>query len=198
MDKFKEEIAKDISILTPKGKLLFAALTCEKLYSNYVFFKKITSWGRPEILLNGINLMYQSILKLEVLDPKIIKDTAKLIDIETPDTEDFPEVFTSFALDACTSINCGLNYLLTNKNEYIEDIAVCARDTVYMYVSEKYFIDSSGTNDNLNVEKHPLMIKETNRQKLLLIKLASLILDALTIEIIQGLRDNHPIIVLPD
>ncbi len=196
MDKFREEVKKDLIDLTNKGKILFGALTCEKLYPNYVFFYKSTGWGNPDVLIEGLALIYQYLIKDDLFSVKEIEDLITNIDVVTPDTEDFPGIATSFALDSCTSVYSVLSYLIDNNIEYIVDVATYARDTVDMFIQEKYDLKSSDPDIELTIANDSLMIEEKKRQKELLNKLKTLDTTSITDQMIESLRDRRPIIEL--
>jgi uncharacterized protein YjaG (DUF416 family) len=195
MDKFREEARNALESVSFKGKVLFAVLTCEKLYPNYVFFKKMTNWGSPDILLRGIGFAYKYLVENEV-DVKNLKKVILDVDNITPNTEDFPGIFVSFALDACTSVYSCLSFLLDNNIDNIVDIAVYARDTVDMFIQERDNLNSSDPTIEVKIANDHLMIREKTRQIKLITNLRTLNFDTLTDGVIESLRDSDPIIDL--
>jgi uncharacterized protein YjaG (DUF416 family) len=196
MDKFRNEIEQSIKKLTDKGKILFAILTCEKLYPNYVVFSGKQNWGNPEVLKEGISLIYQVIIKDDLFNEHEIKDIINSLNLVTPDTEDFESILVSFALDACTSLFSTLHYMINKDPEYILDVATYARDTVDMYIQEKDDMNSLDPSIDIQIEHDDFMIQEKQRQRDLITRLSNTSLDNITDDLIDSLRDKRPIIDL--
>ncbi|TSJ40643.1 DUF416 family protein [Mucilaginibacter corticis] len=193
MDNYRQQIKNEVQLLSDVKKIAFAALTSEKLYPNYVFFQKNTGWGNAGILESALVVIYQSMLNRNKIDKEIIKDSIFAVDSITPDTEDFPGLLTSFALDSCTSIYNTLNYLLDNNIEHIIDVAIYARDTVDMFVQEKEDLEYSDPYFELKIVNDQFMVRETNRQMMLLKRLRN-IQDNELFNLIDNLRDRTAII----
>ncbi|MCR8559915.1 YjaG family protein [Mucilaginibacter sp. BJC16-A38] len=196
MDKFRQETRNALELISDKGKIIFAALTCEKLYPNYVFFKKVTNWGDSNILAEGLSLLFQCLLNKDLIRVQNVENAILNIEKVTPNTEDFPEIFVSFALDACTSIYSSLSFLLDNNSDKIVDVAVYARDTVDMFIQEKDDLNSLDSSIDIQIEHDDFMIKEKNRQRVLIETLANIDLDIITDELLNDLRTIEPIIDL--
>ncbi|GGH31387.1 DUF416 family protein [Sphingobacterium alkalisoli] len=196
MDKYREEIEQLILGIPDRGKILFAALTAERLYPNYMFFQRINRWGKLESLGEGLSIIYQSLIKDDLFNSSEIEFAIANLEIVTPDTEEFPDITTSFALDACTSISSILSYLLEKNTEHIVDVAIFARDTVDMFIQEKYDIIPSDSLMEAKIANDPLMIKEKERQKKLLDRLRNIEMEIITDDFINSLRDKTPIIEL--
>lgn len=196
MDKFRNEIENLINNLTDKGKMLFAILTCELLYPNYVAFSTRENWGNPGVLKGGISLVYQAIIKDDLFSEQEINDMIISLDLVTPDTEDFESILTSFALDACTSLYSSLYYLINKDLAYILDISTYARDTVDMYIQEKDNMNSLDRSIDIQIDHDDFMIKEKQRQRDLINKLSAINLNEITDGLIEGLRSKHRIIDL--
>lgn len=62
MDRYREQIKKESVRLSNEGRLLFAALTCEKLYPNYVYFYRAFNWGDPNVLDEAIGFIFRPYL----------------------------------------------------------------------------------------------------------------------------------------
>jgi uncharacterized protein len=196
MDKYRDEIKSKLLSISDKGKVLFAVLICERLYPNYVVFQKINNWGNPDVLQEGIALIRQYLIKEDLFESDEINSVIEQVDQITPNTEDFSGITTSFALDACTSVLSTLNFILDKDTEHIADVATYARDTVDMYIQEKGDLDANDPTIETRIEFDSFMIKEKNRQRELLKKLAAIEIINVTDKMIEGLKDLTPIIDL--
>ena len=134
MDKHRLQIQDLITSLSFQKKLVFAVLVCEKLYPNYVYFSNKNDWVNSEVLENAISNLYQYIYRSDLFSESEIEALIDEINQITPNTEDFEEIFVSFALDACTSILSTLNFILDKNTENIIDVATNATDTVDMFI----------------------------------------------------------------
>jgi len=195
MDKFRNEVNKSLLLVPEKGKIIFALLTCEKLYSNYVFFSKATNWGNSATLLMGTSLVYQYLIH-DLYNLEAIKQAIIDVDNVTPDTEDFPGILTSFALDACTSVHSTLKFLVDRNVEHLIDVATYARDTVYMFLQETLSANLVSSDIEYQIENDKLLIAEKTRQFSLIEILQKSDLSLITNSFISGLKNNDPIIDL--
>lgn len=185
---------KNLGRLSDKAKLFFAALTCDHLYLNYVHFQETTGWGDPEILRKAIDTIYQYLINEELYtsnDIQVLIDSFGLI---TPDTEDFPEITSSYALDACTAVLSTLRFIIESNLDSIVEVATYARDTVDMYVLIRDDFNSSDPNIEARVAADPLMVKEKQRQHQVIESLSAIDLNKVTKVLIESLRSREPII----
>jgi uncharacterized protein YjaG (DUF416 family) len=196
MDKFRNEVKDLIEGLPNKGKILFAVLTSEKLYPNYIAFENISHWGNHKILEDAISFIFQYIINEESFIIPEIEDMISRIDLVTPDTEDFPGILTSFALDACTSILDILQFIIDKNAEHIVDVAIYARDTVDMFIQERDDMNSLDPSIDIQIEHDDFMLKEKSRQRKLIATLANIDLEIITDELLNRLRTTESIIDL--
>lgn len=196
MDKYRSIIQQGIKSFPKKGKVLFGFLIAERLYPNYLWFEKKEKWGNHIILANGFITVYEYLAENLIIDDLEIQNLIEQIDIVTPDTDDFSHITVSFALDACTAIRGVLSYLLNGIEEEIVDVAIFARDTVDMFVQEKYDLQLSDPNFEFLIAEDPLMKKEKNKQLDIIRKIELLNLDDLNSKIIETMRTKDPIIEL--
>jgi uncharacterized protein YjaG (DUF416 family) len=63
------------------------------------------------------------------------------VDKNTPDTEDFQTVMVSPTLDACTTIQDSLYFLVDNNFSRIINISNYAADTISVFIQEKENLD---------------------------------------------------------
>lgn len=194
MDKYREQIKKDLIRLPKEGVLLFAALICERLYPNYIYFYKTFSWGNPKVLGETIDVIFQSFFRKELFERNEIMALIEEVDFVTPNTEDFPSIYVSFALDACTSIHSTLNYILDGDVEHVVDVATYARDTVDMFIQERDDIGTFSVDVENRIFNDPLMVRERKRQEGVIERLFNINFKDINDELIESLRDKIPII----
>jgi len=194
MDIYREDIKDKLKFLSVTQQLLFAALTCERLYPNYLYFHERFGWGNPKVLLDCIDIIYQYIFIENLFGRNEIQQHIEAVDIVTPNTEDYSEIFVSFALDACTSIYSTLNFMLDQNLDHIADVASYARDTVDMFIQVRDDIDTNFKGLEAKIANDSLMIQEKSRQLSIIEKLRSLNGKRITDNLIEELRDKSPII----
>jgi uncharacterized protein YjaG (DUF416 family) len=196
MDQYRKTAEELLKAINTQGKILFAVLTSEKLYPNYVIFKNINHWGNELILKEAISTIYQYLIKQDIYTNEEIQDLIIRVDRITPDTEDFPGILTSFALDACTAVFDTLRFIIDQNDQHIVDVAIYARDTVDMFIQEKDDMNSLDPSIDIQIEHDEFMIREKERQKNLIERLSGMNLGVLTNDTINGLKTSQSIIDL--
>jgi uncharacterized protein YjaG (DUF416 family) len=193
MDIFEEEIKRQLIPLTYEKKLLFALLTCEKLYPNYLYFESRSKWGNSNILLQAIELMYQSLFIRNLLDDEEVNLHINAVDLVTPDTEDFVDSSVSFALDACTAVYSSLKFMLNQDINHVVEVAIYARDTVFAF--DNSGMDSTGSDNK--AANAPLMQEREMTRQINIIRELNMLGDVrISNEFIHRLREGLPIIEL--
>jgi uncharacterized protein YjaG (DUF416 family) len=158
-------------------QITFAYLICERLYPNYVHFSENSGFGSPTILKNSIDFLYNSIsdnTSNAILVNRLVQDIDKI----TPDTDDFTVKSASFALDVCTAVLDGLNFLLDKEFFRIKNISIYALDTIILGLPSVDGMDS-----------HPLIENEVRIQSGIIAYLAqSAVIDIEDIETLKKLQ----------
>lgn len=196
MDEFRDEVEGLLEALPNKGKILFAALTSQKLYPNYVAFENNNNWGNHQILEDAISSIFQYLINEDLFTNQEIKEMIDRVDLATPNTEDFPGILTSFALDACASVLDTFQFIIDRDAKHIIDIATYARDTVDMFIGERENMNYLNRNMDIQIEHGEFMLKEKSRQRTLIATLANTDLKIITDELLNSLRNNESIIDL--
>ncbi|MEQ8419634.1 MAG: DUF416 family protein [Arenibacter algicola] len=119
--EYREQLIKNLDVLSLERKLDFAIEICEKLLPDYKAFYNEYKWGDLDSLADGLVLCKQNANGLDT-DAKSIERLISEIEKITPDTEDFGEVSGSLALNSAGAISETLNFILDNKTERITDI----------------------------------------------------------------------------
>lgn len=140
-------------------QLVFAYLTCERLYPNYIYFSTNFNYGDPFILRDSIDYIYLNLFESQNDNAKIYNLLDK-VDNNTPDTEDYSTIYVSSALDACAAIQDTLNFLIDKEFRRIINISSYATDSVSMYVQEIENLDYYSDSFQEKIDTHPLMEKE--------------------------------------
>ncbi|QRR00810.1 DUF416 family protein [Dyadobacter sandarakinus] len=194
MDTFQIDIRTALGTLSKKGQLLFSAITCVHLYPNYEFFAKTFNWGSPQVIQQAIDEIFIILKEDNPYSARQVQDLIDAVDLVIPDTEDFPDIACSQALDAGTAVSYTLEYIKSQDLESVVNVAVCARDTVDMFIQVR---DDFNSNDPLcesRIESDYLMVREKNRQELLIKQIAILKLNIVDDELIKSLLPRRPII----
>jgi uncharacterized protein YjaG (DUF416 family) len=157
----------EISILKEldfNKQLVFAYLTCERLYPNYVFFSKNYGFGNPIELRKAIDYLYSNLIN-QKLDSKKINSLISNIDSLTPQPANYDTILASSALDACGVVYESLNFLLDKQSSRLDSISTMATDTVDMYIQEIAELDfNTDRYFQQKIDNHPLMQKEIKIQ----------------------------------
>jgi uncharacterized protein YjaG (DUF416 family) len=144
-----------------KKQLVFAYLTCKRLYPNYVFFSKQFSFGDPMLIEKAIYDIYEAIFDIEIQDPSAL---ISKIDQNTPAPEKFGTVLASSALDACSVVTETISFISDKKFKRIEDISTLGTDSVDMYIQEKFDLDYNQADFEDIIKNNLLMKNEIHNQ----------------------------------
>ena len=196
MSQFEKEIEEKLLPLSIKAKAIFAVLTCEMLYPNYVDFTQRTGWGNSKLLSDAISLIHIHLINSDLISISEIEDMMARIDLTTPDTEDFSDITTSFALEACTSIYSTLQFLLDENMGHLVEVVSFALDTIDSFIQEKEGMNSIDPSRDIQIENDDFMLREKKRQRELIAQLSKMNLDIITDDMMASLRTKHPIIDL--
>jgi uncharacterized protein YjaG (DUF416 family) len=188
------EELKQLLKLDHKKQIVFAYLTCERLYPNFLYFHNNYKFGNPHILREAIEFIYNSIITADT-DNKKIHQLLKDIDTNTPYPGDFNTTFASAALNACGVIYETLNLLSNAKDsgKLIKDISTMATDTIDLYIQEHDNLDYNTDEDfEDKIFHNPLMQSELRIQKGIIVYLSKIHrVDATDIETLKELQFNN-------
>ena len=151
--------------LSREQKILFMLSCCERLYPNYLVFNKKHEWGNPLVLRKALDFAWTVLERGIEENKEELKKFIKLCDEITPDTEDFDSIFVSQALDSSVAVASLLEYIISDSNDKIIEVASLARDTVDMYVQELEDMAPNDPNLEKMILEHPLMQQELKRQR---------------------------------
>ncbi len=114
----------------------------------------------------------------------------------TPDTENFNDIYVSFALDACSSVYSSLSFIIDHNDEHIIDVVTYARDTVDMFIQEKEDLSPSDSALEEKIKSDIAMVRFEQWLNDVTIKLESSRSEKFTNEILLSLREDKAIIEL--
>src|SRR5215217_838585 len=90
-------VAEALTGLSENHRVAFAASCCERLLPNYRAFVHQEGWGRPDVLREGLTVVWRQ-LAGERLPEAYIRQLACQCEEAAPHTEDFSSLFVSPAL----------------------------------------------------------------------------------------------------
>lgn len=196
MSLFEDQINKLLIPLSDKALLIFALLTAEGLYPNYVAFQQVNGWGDKELLLEAKSLIFCYIHNPKSVSNEEVQDMLGRVDVITPDMDDFSSTLASLALDACTSILSSLDYILDKDAKHIVNVSTYATDTVFAFIHSIQNISTTWADEQIIIDNNKFMINERNRQLELVNKLSKINLNNITDGLIDSLRSKTSIIDL--
>jgi uncharacterized protein YjaG (DUF416 family) len=164
--KIKSRLIK----LNQQKSLVFGALICKRLIPNYQFFSKKENFGNDNYLLKVINIVIDYLTNNTNHDTGVFKKLDKEIDTISPDSEEYPEVYSTYALNACIATQTLLAILQGNIKEVsiisemsIDTITIYVEDTMDIYIDED--IDETEIEilyNELNIQMGIIQEIETN------------------------------------
>lgn len=161
-------LSKNMSNLTSQQLALFAALVCERLYSNYLFFSLEEKWGDIDVLDESLMVVYYYI-KNDAINIKEINKLIRNIENISPDLDEFSDS-ASYALDCCSAFEELLTFIIDKNTDHIKNVSVIATDSVDMFIQEleNFIVDEKTENEIIN---HKSMLAEQIYQKIIVKKL---------------------------
>ncbi|MDJ1470200.1 DUF416 family protein [Xanthocytophaga flava] len=172
-------------ILSVQQQILFAALTCEKMYPTYEAFVKENKWG-DEKLLQLILVSLYEVVHTEKIDQEELQSQKKDIDTIIPDTGDFPYSITSYAIDTCFAFYDTLELLSTLDIQSLSNVSTHSINMIDMFVSEVLNLDSTDLLSEKKILANNYMVAEMARQLTLITELSAI--QSIDIAQIQRLR----------
>ncbi len=165
-------VRQALNDLSDKGRLAFALSCAERLWPNYLAFKREAGWGDPVALRRALDLAWASLDGAEPSASSIALARKQVREAE-PETEDFDTILVSSALDAAASAGLVLQVLEAADPAAVVEIASLCRDTVAMFVQDREHIAAAAANLEDQIYDHRLMQAEMQRQHDDLAELAS-------------------------
>jgi uncharacterized protein YjaG (DUF416 family) len=166
----KEEVQRRLESLPSRSRIAFGLSCCERMFRNYVACKQRINWGDEQPLRKAIDELWKCV-EGEEMAKSVAKQMYEACEAVAPNSDNFSELLTTSAQDACFSICCLLDYVLRGDTEQIAQASSFAIDTVDLYVSALLDGFSNTPRVIFNKEEHeeqirlhPLMQHELARQ----------------------------------
>ena len=163
----KIESLKILKKLDFTKQLVFAYLTCERLYVNYEYFSENFNFGNPAVLRNGIDCLYENLFEKNASNSEI----GRLIDQAERNAPEINNTIAYSAAGACLALYHSLCFLMDKHLLHIAYISTVATDLVDKFIAEIENPDLDNAfdvNTDFDLRKkrneHRLMVKEIARQ----------------------------------
>jgi uncharacterized protein YjaG (DUF416 family) len=166
----KEEVQRCVEALPSRSRIAFGLACCERMFRNYVACRQKINWGDEQPLRKALDDLWKCV-EGEEMAKSAAKQMYEACEAVAPNSDDFSELLTTSAQDACFSICCVLDYVLQAKPEQITETSSFAIDTIDLYVSA--MLDGFSKTPRLifnraereeQIRLHPLMQRELARQ----------------------------------
>lgn len=157
------QLERILSALEPWKCTAFMVRCCERMVPNYEAFSAETGFGDTEVLKESLNSAWMWIETGLVLSN--VQELKRRCDQQTPQTEDHKSPYTSAALDAANAAYLVLDSLTGPEVSQAVEVATLARDTVDLYIQERFGLDPNSPDLETTILMHPLMQAELSRQR---------------------------------
>ncbi|KLT63762.1 DUF416 family protein [Pedobacter sp. BMA] len=157
LNEFSSQLAIQLASLSPIQRIAFGLDICKRLYPDYLEFFQEYQWGNPEILKRSID--YTGYAMNDEVDEQLVNGLMDELDLVIPDTEEFGDFLTSYAINAACAVWELLEYLLDQDQTHLMHISNMIIDTIDFKLQEK---DNTLTADELS--RHPMIIAEWTLQ----------------------------------
>jgi uncharacterized protein YjaG (DUF416 family) len=166
----KEEVQRRLEALPNTSCVAFGLSCCERMFRNYIACKEKIKWGDANPLQKALDELWKCV-EGQTLNESNIRQITEACEAVAPNSDDFSELLTTPAQDACFSICCVLEYVLSGDRERIAQASSFAIDTLDLYVSEMLdgfpnairAVPYSREREE-RIRLHPLMQRELARQ----------------------------------
>lgn len=133
--EFNTQLANQLASASPVQRISFGLDVCRRLMPDYLSFFKEYNWGDPTILSRSID--YISYTLGDEADEETINQLMDELDLAIPDTEEFGDFATSYAINAACAVWELLEYLLDNDQTHLMHISTMITDTLDYKLQEK-------------------------------------------------------------
>ena len=144
-------------------RVAFGLSCCERMFPNYVAFKREVQWGDEQPLRKALDELWKYV-EGETLPHTQVSNLINECESVAPDSESFSALLTGSAQDACFAICSVLDYILQENPERIAQTSAFAIDTIDLYVQELENMAPSSPGLEERIRLHPLMQSEIARQ----------------------------------
>ena len=154
---FTLQLASQIASLSNEQRIAFGLDICDRLLPDYYKFFQEYKWGNPEILNRA--LTYLKSTKDNAINEELINNLMDELDVVIPDTEEFGDFSTSYAINAACAVWELLEYLLDQDQTHLMHMSSLVTDTIDFKLQE-----TDDTLTEVEIASHPMLIKEWEYQ----------------------------------
>jgi len=160
-------LRNDLEQLSEKGSLVFAAMVCERLLPNFMYFEKEIGSNQGTALRTAVDFIWNAIAASQAPNQNVVESLIHECEQLMPDSEKTTSIWTSSAIDAVDLVCSTLEGL----SQASENLAMAALnhaiDSVDMYIQ---FTDLNGRShigpeEEQFIAEHVLMQRELNYLK---------------------------------
>lgn len=134
MERYNE-INSHIKLLSQETMLLFCVHIAKRLLPNYLYFFRTEGFGNPQIPEQVIDTAKLFFEDYDKAIPQANQLKPALLDV-APHSEDYPSVYSTYALDACIALNSMLELIAENNLQAGKSASDASISTVDVYVQE--------------------------------------------------------------
>jgi uncharacterized protein YjaG (DUF416 family) len=164
----ENRLITQLSSLHVMQRVAFAASCSERLLPNYLAFAYLEKWGDHSCLRGILDQIWLSLEKKPLSSEQIML-SLQLCESVTPDTERFPSLFGSLALNAAIAIAYTLDCYLHGNPEHAVLAGRAVIDSLEVYL---HVVNDPDTGYHAHdplfdewVQSSPLMLAELDRQE---------------------------------
>lgn len=125
--EFKDRVQYQINKLTDQKCIEFGLLICNRLLPEYQKFYALNNWGDTEKLKEAIKFC-ESIKSNKIIDQNILADLIKQVESIIPDTEDFGDYSSSYAINSSASVLELLEYFVDKDKSTLTSASLSVMD----------------------------------------------------------------------
>jgi uncharacterized protein YjaG (DUF416 family) len=149
----------------------FSALNCEKMLPSVMKFDEEEPEPTIGLFKKAVAVLYSYSLgvPIDMKECQAIKDEVEAF---WPDLDESENEFASYGFDAFIAMTEALNFVLSGDFIHVINCAAAVIDTVDMYVQMASEVEPAAAELEAFIMASPLVIREANRQAMLLEELA--------------------------
>lgn len=166
----KEGVQQRLEALPSRSRIAFGLSCCERMFRNYLACKQKIDWGDERLLQKALDELWKHV-EGGAMAKSAAKEMYEACEAVAPNSDDFSEMLTTLAQNACFAICCVLEYVMQEDPERIAQASSYAIDTLDFYVQElmdgfsnSYRAVPQSTERDEQIRLHPLMQRELARQ----------------------------------
>lgn len=161
-------LASELSQLSERQLLAFAASCCERLLPFYNEFYKMERWGDPSLLRMILEQIWQ-IVQGKLVDVQRIQILRRKCRRVAPDADKFFSDYTSEALHTCGAFHHSLDACLKPHPDKVALVRLLSLEAVDVTINR--LLDQQDPDSAMEVrsseiiDNHPLMVQELAKQR---------------------------------